>query len=110
MKAIDENRCLVLGPEEGWITWQIVLEPIDTNHTRLISRNRAKLPVAPWSRLTMMVMDFAAYIMIRRFLAVLKGRAEGLAAERLYDRVGEETPLEPSPSPEAIAESTLTPV
>lgn len=108
VKAVEENRCLVLGPEEGWITWQIALEPIDDEHTRLISRNRATLPKAPMARFTSMIMDFAAYIMIRRFLVVLKDRAEGLAADRLYDRVGLETPIEPSPSPEATAEA-MTP-
>lgn len=110
VKAVDENRCLVLGPEEAWITWQIALDRIDARHTRLVSRFRAKLPMAPMARIKMIAMDVATFIMIRRFLAVLKDRAEGLAAEGLYDRVGEETPLEPSPSPDAMAETTLTPL
>lgn len=109
VKAVVPDRCLVLGPEEPWVTWQIALDPVDAEHTRLISRNRAKLPVAPLARFKMMAMDVAAFIMIRRFLAVLKERAEGLAADRLYDRVGEETPLDPSPSPEALAETTMAP-
>ena len=110
VKAMVQDRCLVLGPEEAWITWQIALEPIDADHTRLVSRMRAELPMAPLARLKMISFDLATFIMIRRFLAVLRARAEGLAADRLFDRVGEETPIEPSPSSEAMAEATLTPV
>lgn len=109
VKTVAPNRCLVVGTEETWITWQLALDPIDAEHTRLVSRVRAKLPVAPWRRLKMVSFDVATFIMIRRFMVVLKERAEGLAADRLYDRVGEETPLEPSPSPEALAEATMAP-
>jgi hypothetical protein len=109
VKAVEQDRCLVLGPEDAWITWQLALEPIDAEHTRLISRIRAKLPVAPLRRLKMISFDVATFIMIRRFLVVVRERAEGLAAERMYDRVGEETPLYPSASPEAMAEASMAP-
>jgi hypothetical protein len=86
VKAIDTNRCLVLGGEGdgqfAWV-WQFGLYPLDKDRTRLVSRNSARVPKTVGSWLFMRVLEPAAFIMTRRMLIGLKDRAEGLAA---YER------------------------
>ena len=83
--AIEPQRSMVLGGETGdgfrWV-WQFGLYPLDERRTRLVSRNRARLPRTLGSTLFMCALEPAAFIMTRRMLLGLKRRAEGLAAAR----------------------------
>jgi hypothetical protein len=81
---IEPQRSLVLGGETDgfqWV-WQLGLYPLDDRRTRLVSRNRARLPRTLASTLFMCALEPAAFIMTRRMLLGLKRRAEGLAAAR----------------------------
>jgi hypothetical protein len=82
VKAIEPLRVLVLGGETDgfqW-TWQFGLYPVDERQTRLVSRNRARIPRTVGSTLFMCVLEPAAFIMTRRMLLGLKRRAEAAAA------------------------------
>jgi hypothetical protein len=76
--ALDPNRALVLsGESDGfrWM-WQFGLEPVSPDRTRLVSRNRARLPKTIRSALLMCALEPAAFIMTRKMLLGLKRRAE----------------------------------
>lgn len=90
VRELIPNRAFVLGGEDPasgfeW-SWQTVMEPIDEAHTRLITRNRGRVTETPLARLGLLAMDIAAFIMVRRWLIVLKERAEALHAERAVER------------------------
>jgi len=81
VKAIAHDQYLVLGPPDGndWgmSTWSIALYPLDDEHTRLVSRVRARVdhwtPHMLWMAL---VLDPGQFIMERKWLLGLKERAE----------------------------------
>jgi hypothetical protein len=79
--AAEKGRALVLGSgdESFPVSWQTELRPLEGGGTRLITRNRigreAKMP-SP----AMVLLDLAAFIMVKRWLEVLKERGEGLAS------------------------------
>lgn len=75
------NRRLVLGPEARSlpISWATVLQPADGG-TRLITRTRGRFRDLPGGPLAHAWLDLTAFIMVRRWLQVLKQRAESLAA------------------------------
>lgn len=80
--AVEPHRALVLsGTGDGfaWL-WEFGLYPLDDRRTRLVSRNRVRVPrsVAAW--LFMRVIEPSAFLMTRRMLLGVKGRAEALAA------------------------------
>ena len=80
--AIEPYRALVLsgtGDGVAW-AWQFGLYPLDTTQTRLVSRNRVRVPPSIGSWLFMRVIEPAAFLMTRRMLLGLKRRAEMLAA------------------------------
>jgi hypothetical protein len=80
--AIEPYRSLVLsGTGDGfaWV-WQFGLYPLDERRTRLVSRNRVRVPRTLGSWLFMRVIEAAAFLMTRRMLLGLKDRAEALAA------------------------------
>jgi hypothetical protein len=80
--AIEPYRALVLsGTGDGfaWL-WQFGLYPLDGRRTRLVSRNRVRVPRTLGSWLFMRVIEPAAFLMTRRMLLGLKRRAESLAA------------------------------
>ena len=83
--AIEPLRSMVLGGETGdgfrWV-WQFGLYPLDERRTRLVSRNRARLPRTLGSALFMCALEPAAFIMTRGMLLGLKRRAERLATAR----------------------------
>ena len=82
--AIEPYRALVLsGTGDGfaWV-WQFGLYPVDERRTRLVSRNRVRVPRTLGSWLFMRVIEPAAFLMTRRMLLGLKHRAEALAATR----------------------------
>jgi hypothetical protein len=79
--AIEPYRALVLsGAANGlvWV-WQFGLYPIDPTRTRVVSRNRVRIPRSVRAWLMMRVMEPAAFLMTRRMLLGLKQRAEALA-------------------------------
>ena len=79
--AIEPYRALVLsGAGDGfaWV-WQFGLYPVDQARTRLVSRNRVRVPRTVGSWLFMRVIEPAAFLMTRRMLLGLKHRAEALA-------------------------------
>src|SRR5690349_8862029 len=81
--AMTRNRTLLLAAdaEEMRWTWQFLLEPIDSEHTRLISRNRASASRALATDVFMALLEPAAFIMTRRMLLGIKARAERLAKD-----------------------------
>jgi hypothetical protein len=82
VKAIEPFRTLLLGGETDgfqW-TWQFGLYPVDERRTRLVSRNRVRLPKTVGSRLFISVLEPAAFIMTRKMLLGLKRRAEATKA------------------------------
>jgi hypothetical protein len=81
VRAIVHDRALVLGPPEplpwGQTTWSIGLYPLDEEHTRLVSRVRARIDhwspqIAFWAAL----LDPGQFIMERKWLLGVKERAE----------------------------------
>lgn len=79
--AIEPYRTLVLsGAGDGfaWL-WEFGLYPVDERRTRLVSRNRVRVPQSAGSWLFMRVIEPAAFLMTRRMLLGLKQRAEALA-------------------------------
>ena len=56
------------------------LYPVDKTQTRLVSRNRVRVPPSIGSWLFMRVIEPAAFLMTRRMLLGIKRRAEMLAA------------------------------
>jgi hypothetical protein len=79
--AIEPSRALVLGGKgDGfqWV-WQFGLYPLDGKRTRLVSRNRVRVPSSLGSWLFMRVIEPAAFLMTRRMLLGIKRRAETLA-------------------------------
>jgi len=82
--AIEPYRALVLsGAGDGfaWV-WQFGLYPVDQARTRLVSRNRVRVPRTVGSWLFMRVIEPAAFLMTRRMLLGLKHRAEAVAVAR----------------------------
>lgn len=82
--AVEPLRALVLSgatDDFRW-TWQFELHRVDFRHTRLISRNRARVPRTIGSVLFMLALEPAAFIMTRQMLHGIKRRAESLAARR----------------------------
>ncbi len=80
--AVEPYRALVLsGTADGvaWV-WQFGLYSLDERRTRLVSRNRVRVPSSTGSWLFMRVIEPAAFLMTRRMLLGLKERAETLAA------------------------------
>jgi hypothetical protein len=74
---LEEGRTFVLGdPEVGW-SWSTCLYPQPDGSTRLVTRNRAA-PRGVGARFALELLDVAAFVMVRRWLVVLKQRAEGL--------------------------------
>jgi len=78
---VDRERCLVLEPVPGGVTWCFFLESTCDGATRLISRVRVGLgPKALLYGLSPMV-DAPWFLMERKMLLGIKTRAEALAAE-----------------------------
>jgi hypothetical protein len=84
VRDLKKNEFLLLGGQQDgfrW-TWSTVLYQADDGTTRLVTRNRGSGMAGTFKgRLGLFAMDLAAFIMVRRWLVVLKGRAEALEAE-----------------------------
>ncbi len=82
VRAVHEGQSLVLGGHEGttrW-SWEIALEPVDADRTRVISRSRGQVPQTSGARLLIALLGPAAFLMTRRMLIGLAARGEALAA------------------------------
>jgi hypothetical protein len=81
VKAIEPYRSLVLGGyrEDVEWSWELTLVPLGMERTRLISRNRAWIPRRLGSRLMMLFIEPAAFLMTRKMLLGIKRRAEAIA-------------------------------
>lgn len=81
VKDLKKDEFLLLaGEQEGmrW-TWSTVLNPTGDGQTRLVTRNMGSgMGSALGKRMMLFGIDVAAFIMVRRWLKVLKGRAEKL--------------------------------
>jgi hypothetical protein len=75
---VDPERALALRSENGNWVWSFVLQEHD-GHTRLISRNRFRLPRLR-DKLGMLPMEPGSLVMERKMLRGIKQRAERLAA------------------------------
>jgi hypothetical protein len=81
---LKKDEYLLLGGEsEGthW-TWSTALYPQSDGTTRLVTRNTGDWGDSWSGRLMLVPMDLAAFIMVWRWLHVLKQRAEGLRERR----------------------------
>ncbi len=80
VKDLKKDEYLLLaGESDGkkW-TWSTALYPVDDGMTRLVTRNMGiGMGGAVPKRLMFLGIDLAAFIMVRRWLKVLKSRAEG---------------------------------
>ncbi len=77
---VDPEHVLALRSDNGNWVWSFVLQERD-GHTRLISRNRFRLPRLR-DRIGMLPMEPGSLVMERRMLRGIKQRAERLGAER----------------------------
>ena len=86
VKAIEPFRSLVLGGHASNVewSWELALIPWANGRTRLISRNRVRMAGSIRSRLTMLVIEPAAFLMTRKMLLGIKRRAESIAQSRRY--------------------------
>lgn len=78
-RAEPERVFATRSANSNWV-WTFVLQERD-GHTRLISRNRFRLPTLTW-RIGMAPMIPGSLVMERKMLRGIKARAERLAAER----------------------------
>ena len=76
-EVVEPEHALAWRSEDGNWVWSFVLQERD-GHTRLISRNRFRLPT-PASRVGMLPMEPASLVMERKMLLGIKQRAERLA-------------------------------
>jgi hypothetical protein len=80
LERVEPNRVLAWRSQDGNWVWAFVLRE-QAGTTRLISRNRFRLPTAA-ARLGMVPMTPASLVMERKMLRGVKQRAERLAASR----------------------------
>jgi hypothetical protein len=79
VRIAEPERALVLEPVAGRITWSFYLLPLGDGATRLVTRVRCAPPASLAERVTMPIMNAAAFLMTRRMLLGIKRRAEALA-------------------------------
>jgi hypothetical protein len=92
VRLVEPGHTLVLAGEVDGTTWswEFGLYPRSGGGTRLVSRTRGRLPSSPKGWLMLALLEPAAFIMTRRMLLNLKGRAEALAHERGHEGAVEE--------------------
>jgi len=80
VEIVEPERSLVWRSSDGNWVWAFTLQPTaDERGTRLISRNRIRLPTLV-ARVGMLPMEPASLVMERKMLLGIKERAERLAA------------------------------
>ena len=80
LKRVDPDHVLAWRAEHGNWVWTFILEPVH-GHTRLISRNRFRLPRLI-DRIGMLPMELGSLVMERKMLLGIKERAERLERDR----------------------------
>ncbi len=81
VKAFDANRSLLWAKPDS--TWAWVIEPLDEQHTRVVSRLRCHYePGSLLGLAGMVLMELGDFPMFRKLLLNLKRRAEDLARNR----------------------------
>jgi hypothetical protein len=81
MPEPEPERVLALRSLDGNWLWSFVLEDRGDGGTRLLSRNRYRLPTVK-DRLGMIPLEAGSLVMERKMLHGIKERAERLAVER----------------------------
>lgn len=82
VRALEPNRALVIQlPGEANVVQSWGLYPVDAQHTRLVLRVRAAIPVTPQLVPALLVLDPSEGFMVRQQLLGIKQRAEALAAQ-----------------------------
>ncbi len=80
IRAVEAERALVLGDDNGTSTWALVLEPINTTSTRLVTRLQAWYESLAGRLMLGLVWRPIHFGMQRRQLLNLKRRVEATAA------------------------------
>jgi hypothetical protein len=106
VRVAEPERALVLEPVAGRITWAFYLLPLTDSTTRLVTRVRCAPPASLLERITMAVMNPAAFVMTRGMLLGIKRRAEALARER--EQEAEEEAQQEEQAIELLADEALT--
>lgn len=107
VRVAEPERALVLEPVTGRITWSFALVPMKSGAaTRLVTRVRCAPPASMQERITMAVVDPAAFVMTRGMLLGIKRRAESLAGER--EQVADEEAQQEEHAIELLADEALT--
>ena len=79
--AFESNRSLLWAKPDS--TWSWALEPIDEQHTRLVSRLRCHHDFStPLGFVGILLMEIGDFPMFRKLLLNLRQRSESLAATR----------------------------
>jgi hypothetical protein len=78
LERLEPEHVLAWRSQDGNWVWAFVLAQRD-GHTRLLSRNRFRLPTAA-ARIGMMALEPGSLVMERRMLRGIRERAEALAA------------------------------
>lgn len=81
VKAIEPNKSILIVIREPGVevTWCFLLDEIDDKQTRLILRVRTRLAMIPMLLLSLPIMYFGQFLMIRKMLLGIRQRAESLA-------------------------------
>jgi hypothetical protein len=82
---VEPECVLALRSADGNWVWSFVLEDRGSEGTRLLSRNRFRLPTLK-DRLGMLPMEAGSLVMERKMLHGIKARAERLAGEMTLQR------------------------
>jgi hypothetical protein len=106
VRVAEPDGALVLEPVMGRITWSFVLVPISDAATRLVTRVRCAPPASLQERITMAVVDPAAFVMTRGMLLGIKRRAEALANAR--EEKADEPAQQEERAVELLADEALT--
>jgi len=77
LERVEPDRAISWRSADGNWVWSLVITQ-DADRTRLISRNRYRLPTIA-ARVGMFPMEPASLVMERKMLLGIKQRAEGLA-------------------------------
>ncbi len=89
--ALEPRRYLLLATHENWgeVSWVIALQPLDAQHTRLITRTRYNLRWGTMMRMLppqmvpfYLFFEPGEFVMLRRMLLGIKRRAETLAVQK----------------------------
>jgi hypothetical protein len=96
LERVEPERVLAWRSEDGNWVWSFVLRPTN-GHTRLISRNRFRLPRLI-DRIGMVPMEPGSLLMERKMLRGIKQRAEKLAAGDLAPEAHASIDEPPAPS------------